>query len=289
MILTKCKRVICLNAGHHLKDAGSCISLPNSMVISENSEVMKIRDLLVPLLREAGFEVITIPDNLNLVDSIDLANSYLKNLNDGFCLDIHLNSKGISALGYVSGVECYTGSSKTSRSIGEALSSELSKEISLPNRGWRPGSSSAIGSLGWLWKINSWSAVLECLYLDSDIDVQLLLTGQHKKIAQGICNGIKKLFGVGEIITSPVAEVKAELMKRLVELLNQLRNLLTNIRTQKLGNMNISLLKSSLNEERWSLTIKALVGAAILVLKGLFGLNIISEEADRITDAVLTF
>ena len=94
MILNKIKHKIFLNAGHfdiedtpHIEDPGASIQLEDALFI-EALEVMAIRDLVLPLLEQQGFEVVKIPDYLNLADSIALVNEKTSNINDGLCLDL---------------------------------------------------------------------------------------------------------------------------------------------------------------------------------------------------------
>ncbi len=68
-VLNNTRKVIYLNAGHYNFDTGSVVK-----GIIERDEVKKIRDLTSKYLKEAGFEVVEVPDDLDLRRSIDFVN-----------------------------------------------------------------------------------------------------------------------------------------------------------------------------------------------------------------------
>ena len=90
------KRTIFLNAGHDLYSDRGVIY--NGII--ENEEVIKIRDILLPLLKE-HFEVYQVPDHFNLQKSVKWVNGGSKKASDGLALSLHINS------GKGDGAECF--------------------------------------------------------------------------------------------------------------------------------------------------------------------------------------
>ena len=230
-VLQNVKKVTVLNAGHHLKDQGA-----SHKKEKESEHTIKIRDELSSLLELHGFHSLIIPDILNLSKSIEMGNLYVKDLNGGFFLDIHLNSRGFSAQNQpVRGVECYSGYSVTSKEVSRILSRNLANEIGTIDRGWRPHTESGPGSLGWITKTNGWAVVLECLYLDNEDDRGILLSeGGHKRISHGIMKGICELYGLA-FIELPKEEPKEEeeevvtLQLKVIELLKKVKSLINEL------------------------------------------------------------
>jgi N-acetylmuramoyl-L-alanine amidase len=185
-------------------------------------EVMKIRDILVPMLKEQGFSVVEIPDNLTLRESIDMVNVHAKNLNDGLAIDIHLNAKGYSAGNLiVRGTEVYSGTSVSSTLIAKTLSRHIAAELGIPDRGYRPDTMSAAGSLGWIRQTNCWAALPECLYLDDPQDRGILLNYDgHTKAALGMAKAICELYDAPFLTKKekPQEEEVVTLQKRVIEL-----------------------------------------------------------------------
>ena len=200
-------RKIIINSGHFSGDSGAVVE-----GVIEREENKKIRDALIPLLKD--FEVIQVPDNLNLRRSIDYTNLYVKGLEDGLAVDIHLNRDS----GIKSGTEIYyfAGSQK-SKDKAEVLSRNIAQTLGIPNNGAKPDTSSAVGELGWIRQVNCWSFVIEVLYMDNPLGrfgaiSKFIKNQEYGMIAQGIANGIKELCGDQQ-----------EQLTRLQNLINQLK------------------------------------------------------------------
>ena len=102
-------KTIILNAGHSFTDPGACYH-----GVKEADEVRKIRDLVVPFLRQ-HFKVLEVPDDLDLKESIKWVNDVASELNDGLAFSIHLNACGNCG---ARGAETYFyGTSKSSEKI----------------------------------------------------------------------------------------------------------------------------------------------------------------------------
>src|SRR3990167_4691406 len=89
-ILNNIQRKIILNSGHwgqgNWGDPGVSV---NNFV--EREECKKIRDIVRDILIIKGYNVVIIPDEMNLVDSIAMANKENPNLSMGINVDVHLN------------------------------------------------------------------------------------------------------------------------------------------------------------------------------------------------------
>ncbi len=203
MILENTKKRIILNAGHwddpdtpHVDDPGA--SGPG---IIEAIEVIKIRDRMIPLLQKAGFEVLAVPDHINLRESIAWANGKAPNLNDGLAVDIHMNYLSNKS---VRGSEAFYGRSKTSQDMAIALSTNVSNELEIPNRGAKSDTETAIGELGWIRKTSMWASLIEICFLTNAEDMEILrgIRG-YDKAALGVVNGICEIFGIPKLTLEP--------------------------------------------------------------------------------------
>lgn len=214
-ILEKVKKRIIVNAGHSDSD-------PGAVTLVERDEVKKIRDAFVEVMQNKGFEVLVIPDNLTLPQSIAQANQWAAALADALCIDIHLNSSSNKA---VRGVETFYGTTGTSKDIATALANSISLSMGFPNRGARPDTQTAVGSLGWIRQTKAWATLVEVGYISNAEDMAVLNGPDgYKKAALGIARGIHELFGVPfvektieesiEIIESELANIKTQLFKK---------------------------------------------------------------------------
>jgi len=212
-ILKDVKRTILVNAGHfddpdtlHIEDSGA---RHNGVI--EAVECIKIRDALVPVLTARGYRVLAVPDNLSLPKSIAWANEKAPNLNDALAIDIHLNY--LSNEG-VRGTEAFYGTSTTSRKIAEVLSARVAKALAIPNRGAKPDTQTAVGSLGWIRKTTMWASLIEVCFLTNAKDIQALRgDGGYHKAAMGIANGIDELFGNATPPVQPPEEQPENVLK----------------------------------------------------------------------------
>lgn len=213
MILKNTKRNILINAGHHDNDPGKII-INDGKHEREADHVKRIRDEVVSLLRnDTRFTLHVIPDTLTLSQSIAYVNSKFKNLNDGLAIDIHLNaSRHLSARGS----EAFHGSSKTSQNIAATLSESVSSALGLPNRGAKPDTDAAVGSLGWIRQTNTWASLIEVCFMTNAED-WLVLTrpGGHALAAKGIVNGILTAYGEEMLRDEEEAEVVVPPLKQL--------------------------------------------------------------------------
>ena len=200
--------VIFTNAGHHLRDSGV-----ESGGRFEASMAMAVRDKLVLLLRELGI-VYSVPDNLNLKDSIKWVNERAKESDLAF--SIHFNSHSSKL---VRGTEVYYSNSREEE-LAITFAEEVSKAGGFRNRGAKHDSQTWVGSLGWLRKLKCDSVLVEVCYLTSKEDMKIY---NLDKIAQGFFNAVKAVLQqqkeLPEIVQRKLTLIG--LLKKLVELLRQ--------------------------------------------------------------------
>ena len=188
MILPNTKKNIIINSGHHKADSGA-----THKDIIERDECYKVRDALVPILQARGYTVYDVPDDLDLAKSIRWANNVAPRLDSGLAIDIHFNSLSNTSVG---GTEAFYGTSETSEKIAAALSSGISKALGTRNRGAKPDTQSAVGSLGWIRKTTMWASLVEICFITNDSDMELIKAENgYIKAATGIADGIDEIYG----------------------------------------------------------------------------------------------
>lgn len=177
------KRII-LNAGHSISDPGAVYN-----DTTESMEARKIRDYLATLLKD-NFEVLVVPDNLNLEESIKWTNERAKSIDDGLAFSIHLNAGG----GQGAETYFYKGY-KTSKDIATKMIKKYCAVTGYKNRGAKADSTTRHKRLGWIRDTNCWSTLIEACFVDNIVDVEYL----HKnldKVGQGMYEGICEIYGI---------------------------------------------------------------------------------------------
>lgn len=212
------KKTIYLNAGHFLNDPGAVVNEDR-----ENKIVMKIRDLLVPLLKQ-DFEVEVVPDELNLDQSTNWVNEKVKNLDDGLALSIHLNAS--DGRGY--GAETlYYGWFNKSKQLAQIILDEYCRITLYKNRGPKSDSTTRFGRLGWIRNTNCWSTLIECYFLDNESDRKKI---KNEEIAYAIYCSVCKLYGVEpkgrnqqiENILKKLNKIKIDVVDKIISPINKI-------------------------------------------------------------------
>ena len=203
---------IFLDSGHNSADDPGAIT-PYGKETDFN---MKIRDALIPELQRCGFEVASVPDNLNLPASYIWVNKTAKNLDDGLALAIHCNCCDRE------GAESYYyGGIMSSKALAKTLIDEYCKETGFNNFGARPDTSTRFGELSWIRETNCWAVLIECGFISNQNDVEKLK--DYKKVARGICKGVCKIYNINYVEGSQVELISREEIKRqIIELLGKL-------------------------------------------------------------------
>lgn len=205
---------IFVNAGHYKEDSGG---IKNG--IKESELAMQIRDRLKLKLNKTDFEVLYIPDDLDLRHSIDFVNETCSE-ND-LAISIHLN---FNKNKNIKGVEVYY---SENCDLARVFAKHISELTSMVNRGERHDSESFVGSLGWLRQPKCRTVLIEAGYMSNCDDFERLrMPHVQELIADGIINAIMEV-GVNK-------ELKG-LLSLVIGLLGKLIALLTNKLSKKYG------------------------------------------------------
>ena len=211
------KKKIFLNAGHSINSPGAVYNK-----VKEAEEAMAIRNLLVPLLQKSGFEVLTVPDNLNLTNSIKRVNQHMKNLEDGMAFSIHLNAGG----GEGAEIFYYAGSNP-SKKYAKTIIDEYCKEMTMTNRGAKADTSTRHKRLGWIRDVNPWSFLIEVGFIDSKSDMDII--SNHERVAEALNQSICKMYGVEPVIHKSNAMKIDKIIEDIKKDLNKVNNRLNEI------------------------------------------------------------
>lgn len=196
-----------INAGHSKYIKGAV-----HKEYKENEMVIKLRNILLPLLKD--YKIVSVPDNLSLKKSIAWVNERA-NEND-FAFSLHFNAHNNSS---IRGVEAYYHNIREKK-LAPIFSKEISKVLNIPNRGARPDTWTWVGSLGWLRKLRCDSILVEVCYLTNKDDMKAY---RADKACRGILNALNQV-----LIKQDSLKVKKrnELINTLNNLISQLRILL---------------------------------------------------------------
>jgi len=206
---------IYLNNGHHLKDSGA--------VHKGHEESQMAIELGESVVNELSkfVEVLSVPDDLNLRDSIDWVNE--RATEHDFAFSTHFNSHSNQ---YVAGTEVYY-SNEREKELAITFAQEVSKAGGFKNRGPRHDSSTWVGSLGWLRNLKCDSVLLEVCYLTNNED---MVKYDTQKVTEGIVKAIKKIIPqqvelpTREELQAEVSSLRKlvdDLLKLIVKLLNK--------------------------------------------------------------------
>lgn len=182
----KMKKTIYLNSGHDTNsDPGAIFN-----GIEERNLNIAISKKLIPLLKQQGFKVEYVPDNLNLVKSIEWVNKKVKNINDGLALSIHCNCcKGNGAETFY-----YKQNVKSNR-IAKKLIQNYCKETGLKNRGAKSDTQIRFGKLGWIRETKIWAVLIECFFMSNKQEMDFAINN-FDKIAYGIAKGVCSIYDI---------------------------------------------------------------------------------------------
>lgn len=174
------QRRVILCAGHGGGDSGAVAN-----GVTEAGQAIDIVNRTADHLRRDGqIEVIVVPHELGLVQSISWVNVRFKGPEDGLCLEIHKNS------GAGNGVETwYFGGSAESARKAQAMQRELAALTGLPDRGIKPDTSNRFARLGWIRDTIPWALLLECGFMGRD-------HYDNDAYARAIGRGVLANFGI---------------------------------------------------------------------------------------------
>jgi hypothetical protein len=153
---------------------------------TEAQEMILLRDLIVPELRSRGFEVLAVPDDLSMDQSIAWINSRYR-IGD-VALEIHADSFSIpTARG---ATVYYIANNDQRKAHAELMLLALLRRVpQLPSRGARPDTQTGVGSLAFCRQVIGPSLLMEVGFLSNPEDRQLLQS-RRRDFALGIADGL---------------------------------------------------------------------------------------------------
>ena len=156
---------IFISAGHGgfengIRDVGTVV--PGT---TESQEMIQLRDLILPELRARGFDVLSVPDDLSLSQSIIWINSRARS--GAIALEIHADAFRSSS---IRGASVYHISQNLERK-GQAellLLALLRRVPQLPSRGVKSDTQTGIGRLAFCRQVAPASLLMQVGYLSND-------------------------------------------------------------------------------------------------------------------------
>jgi len=153
---------------------------------TEAQEMIALRDLIVPELRAKGYDVLSVPDDLSLAQTIGWINARTKP--GSVALEIHAEEFGNSAAR--GATVYYISNNRDRRDQAELILLNLLKEVpELPTRGVRSDTSSGTGRLAFCRQTLPPALLAEIAYLTNEQDLALL-TERRRSFALGLANGL---------------------------------------------------------------------------------------------------
>ena len=177
---------IFISAGHGGYENGSLdfgVTVSNT---TEATEMIRIRDLVVPELRSRGFEVLSVPDDLSNQQTLNWINTRCQP--DDVALEIH--GGAASSPGARGASVFYIPNNEARQSHAELLLLALVRRLpQLPSRGARPDTDTGTGSLSFTRQLACPSLFMEIGYLTNPDDLGLI-QNRRRDISLGIADGM---------------------------------------------------------------------------------------------------
>ncbi|AOY81605.1 MULTISPECIES: N-acetylmuramoyl-L-alanine amidase [Moorena] len=177
---------IFISAGHGGMERGGRDPGAIAGGTTEAEEMIRLRDLVVPELRSRRFEVLSVPDELSLKQTIQWINDRAR-FGD-VALEIHAdafsnpNIRGASAF--------YIFNNTERKKHAELMLRYLITRLpELPNRGAKPDTDSGVGRLAFCRDVILPSLLLEVGFLTNPQD-RALLQNRRRDMARGIADGL---------------------------------------------------------------------------------------------------
>ena len=177
---------IFISAGHGGFENGVLDSGSKVDGVTEAQEMIRIRDLIVPELRSRGFQILSVPDDLSLQQSINWINA--RNRRGDIALEIHVgafqNTDVRGATAY------YIASNEARKSHAELMLLALLRRVpQLPSRGAKPDTAAGMGRLAFCRQVAPPSILMELGYLTNERDRNLILS-RRRDFALGLADGL---------------------------------------------------------------------------------------------------
>jgi len=181
---------IFLSAGHGGFEDGERDPGAIGTGTTEALEMIRIRDATVQSLSNSGVEVVAVPDNLSLGQSIRFIND--RAVAGDVALEIHADSatpqaRGATAFFVLNNAD----REKDARMLLDKL---LEKLPGLKDRGARPDTQTLVGSLGFCRKVKVPSVLMELGFITNPEDLALM-QGKRDRYAAGLTAGLTAWLG----------------------------------------------------------------------------------------------
>ncbi len=154
---------------------------------TEAREMILLRDLLMAELRSRSLEVLSVPDDLSMQQTLDWINA--RGRNDDISLELHADSapnplvRGCTAF--------YINQNDQRKRHADLVLLGLSKRLpSLPNRGAKPDTTVGVGNLAFCRQLVTPSLLLQLGFLTNPDD-RFIFQNQRRELALGIADGLQ--------------------------------------------------------------------------------------------------
>jgi len=211
------KHTIFLNAGHdNVNDPGAIYHTHIEAKMN-----IAIRDKLNEYLSKQ-FKVETVPDRLDLRESIIWVNERSSELDDGLAVSVHFNAGG----GEGAETFYYDGGYEKSKIIAKTYIDKYCSLTGYKNRGAKPDTSARAGRLAWIRDTEPWAVLIECGFIDNEEDMKKFDATQ---IAYANYEAICDIYGIDPLkpIKPEPVEIdasminKEEMKKQIIEFVNK--------------------------------------------------------------------
>jgi N-acetylmuramoyl-L-alanine amidase len=178
---------IFVSAGHGGFEDGVRDSGAIAFGTTEAQELISIRDVLVPELRQRGINTFSVPDTLSLVETIAWINNRCQP--GDVALEMHADAFSSSKVRGASAF--YIGSNPTRKADADLLlNAYLRRCPEVPSRGAKPDTEAGVGSLGFCRRVNIPSVLIELGFITSPDDLKVF-QNRRRDVALGLADGLE--------------------------------------------------------------------------------------------------
>ena len=177
---------IFISAGHGGAENGEIDTGARVAGTTEAQEMIQLRDLVVPELRSRGFSVLSVPDELSLLQTITWINA--RSRSGDVALEIHADAFNNPAARGAS--VFHIDKNEARKAHAELLLIALLRRVpQLPSRGAKPDTATGLGKLAFCRRLTSASLLMEVGFLTNPQDRELIQT-RPRDFALGIADGL---------------------------------------------------------------------------------------------------
>ncbi|MEB3291990.1 MAG: N-acetylmuramoyl-L-alanine amidase [Synechococcales bacterium] len=153
---------------------------------TEAREMILTRDAVMSELRSRRLEVLAVPDELSLQQTLDWINARART--DDVALEIHADS---STNPIVRGCSCFhiAQNDQRKRHADLLLLSLVRRVPQVPNRGAKPDTTIGVGNLAFCRQLRSPSLLLQLGFL-SNVDDRFIIQNQRREVSIGLADGV---------------------------------------------------------------------------------------------------